>query len=193
MKNAWEKIKEHPIWSGVTAIVIGAILIDVVSDFKLFLPLIVDDISLYYEILTTNILVPYWAYLFIYFLLLYLFLLSAKKVYRIYTTPDFFKYTEDKIFGLKWTWHWAPPTDFNNDPSINNLKARCPECKSLIEYDRYSSSLVNCPNLNCDYYWDPGNNENEITLIFLDDERELLKLVKFEIDRVAIDKYSKPS
>jgi hypothetical protein len=76
--------------------------------------------------------------------------------------PEFSNYTRDIILGITWTWSWSP-ANWEGSYAMENIRARCPECKSTLQITDYSELRVNCPNDGCDWEWsERGNGQDKL-------------------------------
>jgi len=149
-KNWWEKVKEHPIYSKVTAGLILAALLAILNQVFSW-----NIFSSIFKFSGQKYIVPMWYLMVIFVVPLAVILgiqflkrkknVSAKK-------PDWMLYTEDLIFDILWQWkyRWESIDSLRTDELI----ALCPKCKREIAIDKTNTTYRNSLSLicfNCDF------------------------------------------
>lgn len=148
MKNWWEKIKKHPIYSGLTVFLVGNAIIAICS--KVFFWNIFSSIK---DFAIEKYTSPLWYFVLIGILPITLLLGLIFFLRNIDKQPDWMSYTEDIIYGVLWQWkyRWDSIESIDND----DLIPLCPQCKRELALIAENNSL-RC--INCDFHFDniPG-------------------------------------
>lgn len=131
MENSYISIR-----NGVIATVIGGVILFLIPQQYVvgFFTLLWSGVVWLWEVLVASYWMPGYAYLPT-FILAFIGLVSI--LVGIYIAvkgegkpeePEFKKYTEDFIRGVKWRWVWA-------DNQISNVWCYCPNCDATLVYD----------------------------------------------------------
>ncbi len=146
-----KKIWKDPVWSSVIAGLILTVVLGVGSHFLGFWPYIAKGAIWVWQLITADIPVPLWL-----LVLGIPALVSCVPLISRFapdSEPKFTKYTHDHILGIDWSWRWAPPNRYRTEYKFEDLIARCPGCKSVLNIDDYDHRLVYCINDSCDWSW----------------------------------------
>lgn len=167
-----------PIVIGVViAIVSGIILLDAPTlksyIYDSFQWILATIISLWNKLFIAYSL-PVWAWIIIFIFALiglitiYIALRGEKK------EPEYYSYTEDNLFNVKWQWHWA-------ENKAIDIWCYCPNCEAILVYDDSS-----CRRLyeDCKTHFICENCNRSIMATILGGDKEYaLGMISREINR----------
>lgn len=147
MKKVWK----DPVWSSVIAGIILAVIVAVGQHFfGLWEYVSIGGVWLW-SVITTDIPIPLWLVIIGIPILVLLIPVITRLIPD--KEPSFTKYTHDHILEIDWSWKWIPPNKFRAEYKFDELKPRCPSCKSVLNINDYDGRLVYCINDSCKWQW----------------------------------------
>lgn len=143
-----KKVWKDPVWSSVIA---GVILLGLGQHFFGLWVYVSKGVEWVWSVIVAEVAVPLW--LLVIGIPVLVFLIPVVTKLTPDKEPNFTKYTNDHILGIDWNWKWIPPNKFRAEYKFDELIARCPDCKSVLNINDYDGRLVYCINDSCKWSW----------------------------------------
>lgn len=121
----------HPLRNGVIATVVGGVILSAIPPVRDFVSKIFgwiwSVIVWIWEALVSSYSIPGWVLITV-SLLAVIGVISIYIAVRPSKEPEYKKYTEDFIYGVKWRWSWL-------GDKISRLRCYCPVCDADLVHD----------------------------------------------------------